>query len=323
MPGTLGKQDAAMKFIIGVLGARGTAALLALVLACAQARAQVPPLDPIPQSLREPARSLLEGERQPLAARLARLQEQGRAFNSRCASVRANSPEAAQCRSSFAELSNARETYSADVREFDARLARAVRLDAASEGDRRAVEDEIARTTPSIGAAITLGDDAAMVDERGVRHTGLVPVQLVRKGYEFETGTRGTVKIEVANSWSMLLAARAKLRFEQLVRDAALEVGELEVALSKGKVKVVERTRRFMNRRFRVGTSLCTIAVLGTEFDVEVTSDGLTIVSMTSGEADVTPRAGGPAVHLMAGQAVRVDRAGQITPEPDTALVNK
>jgi len=311
-----------MRFIVGAR-ARGAAALLALVLVSVEARAQVPPLDPIPQSLHEPARSLLDGERQPLAARLAHLQDQGRAFNSRCAAVRANSPDAAECRRKFAELSAARESYSAEVREFDARLARAVRLDAASESERHAVEDEIARTTPSIGAAITLGDDAAMVDERGVRHTGLVPVQLVRKGYEFETGTRGTLRIEVANSWSMLLAARAKLRFEQFARDAALEVAELEAELSKGRVKVAVWTKRAMNRRFRVGTSACSIGVRGTELDVEVTSDDATIVSVTSGEAEVTPRAGGPSVHVKAGQSVRVDRAGQITPEPDTALVNK
>lgn len=107
---------------------------MALVLVIAPgaipvAQAQVEALSQIPNGLRAATRAQLSETRNKLRLSLAQMSEDGKLFNRQCASVRKNSPEAANCRRRFSVLDGKRLAYNKQVEAFNARVSSAIASD--------------------------------------------------------------------------------------------------------------------------------------------------------------------------------------------------
>lgn len=302
-----------------------------VALPSATASAQVPALASVPDNLPEALRSPLLGERRTLASRLEGLQAIARDHNARCATVKSGTREAAACRARFDELTRDRMTYSEAATAFNARVAQAVTPKSQGDAAERAAEDRIALSSPAAATSVRASGDVQMLDDRGVRHRELAPVQMVRSGYEFETGVSGRVQLKVADSWGLVIPKQSRVGFEKVVRDAQMEITALTLRLRSGGLHVYKLIGREAAKlpktraQIRVTTHVsdAILATRATEYEVNVAPGGDTAqLKVISGIVDVTSGVGDPPVVVNVGEMLIIERGriGKPVPIPGFGL---
>lgn len=120
--------------------------------------------------------------------------------------------------------------------------------------------------------------------------------------HETKVGERRTVALPDGSQVTLNTATRISARFAGDRREIVLEAGEAFFA-------VVHRD----GAPFDVVSQGARVRVTGTRFNV-YRRPGFTEVDLLQGGVEVAPVAGGPAVRLAAGQAVRVSPSGQAGP---------
>lgn len=121
----------------------------------------------------------------------------------------------------------------------------------------------------------------------------------VAEGQVLESGKHGRLEISMSAS-RITLARHTRVRFERLGRD------DKRLMLSTGRVDVGFHPARRGEERLSVLTRSATVNVIGTQFSVEVDSQGNTDVSVTEGVVEVVPRQGGDVMRVSAGESTHV-----------------
>jgi TolA-binding protein len=128
---------------------------------------------------------------------------------------------------------------------------------------------------------------------------GSVQSGFLTEGQVLESGQRG--RVEVALDQSRLdVAPESRVRFERMARD------ELRLSLMKGRVEIAFHPERKGEQHMSVETRSARVLVVGTQFAVEVDSQGNTKVSVSEGVVQVVPRGDGETQFVRAGEHVEV-----------------
>ena len=123
-----------------------------------------------------------------------------------------------------------------------------------------------------------------------------------------ETVANGALHLEFRDATEIRLGAQSRLVLDRFAYDPSRKSGELVANFSRGAMRFV--TGRMDKAGFRVVTPVALIGVRGTDFTVRVDADGSTAVSVTEGQVEITPLAGGAPQVITVGQVATVAAAG-------------
>ena len=148
---------------------------------------------------------------------------------------------------------------------------------------------------------------------------GSVQSGYLTEGQVLESGQHGHVEVALEQS-RVDVAPDSRVRFERLGRS------ELRLSLMKGRVEVAFHPERRGQQHMSIETRSARVLVVGTQFSVDVDSQGNTKVSVTEGVVQVVPRGEGETQFVRAGQQVSVpvqapsERARAVREEIETHL---
>jgi hypothetical protein len=312
----------------------------ALALTAAPARAQVPRLLEVPANALEPQRTQLHAVRQVLLTRLAKYQQEGRAFNGACGSVEKGSPAAQRCRQRWGELEGRRLQYAADADAFNARVRAApvgssspFRVPGCPEGREAEYTDGKlscvcpwgTRSEAGQCAPIPAKDMVATAIPFVVREmrgdvtfslagvSGEVTLPPPRAGLTMRantvtTGPRSRVELLLPDQTVFTVGPNTRMTLDKFVYDERQNPRDLSAELTKGVFRfVTAKVAGEDPAAWAVRVPSGCICIRGTDFMVEALGEGRFGVSLMSGRIELRPRAGGAPVVVQLGERVVVD----------------
>ena len=146
----------------------------------------------------------------------------------------------------------------------------------------------------------------------------------VMTNHGLRTPSGGALHVRFADDTDLRLGSDAEIVVDRYVYDQNAGLGEFSAEIAKGAFRFI--TGRMRKEGVRILTPVAVIAIRGTDFIVAVAGDGTTTVQVISGEVEITPRTGGAAVSVPAGETARVAVASQSVetdvgaPTPDVGL---
>ncbi len=151
---------------------------------------------------------------------------------------------------------------------------------------------------PGAGSVAAMQGDVYIRTGEGDLKIG--PEFILQQGDEIVTGSNAHLELALQGGSRIRLGA-----------DSAFIATQMKDGFSFSLVfgKYMAKVRQLRKRRFRVRTPEAVCGVRGTEFEVERTTSGTTVV-VRSGVVEVTPR-GGKAVMVRAGWRIHVDPDGR------------
>jgi len=122
-----------------------------------------------------------------------------------------------------------------------------------------------------------------------------------------ETVRRANAHIRFEDDTDLFIGESSTVTLDAFIYDPNVGTGEMVVEIGKGLFRFV--TGEMPSEAYAVLTPTATIGVRGTDFTVDVSDDGSTTVSVIDGIVSVSPRGGGDATSVSAGEVAAVATA--------------
>lgn len=122
------------------------------------------------------------------------------------------------------------------------------------------------------------------------------------------TGGSSSATIGFIDHSHLLLSQNASITIDALVFNPKTGMEEAVYTLTQGAARLISGAIK--GDSLRINTPTATLVVRGTNLKLKVDPAGNTLVSVNSGEVEVSARSGGEKVRLTAGQNLRVGRDG-------------
>jgi hypothetical protein len=140
--------------------------------------------------------------------------------------------------------------------------------------------------------------------------------QAMRQGQGVKTVPKGAARLRFIDNTELRLGSDAEVTLDKYLYSAPQALEGMSVNFGKGVMRVI--TGHMSKPAIRIETPTAVIGVRGTDFVTYVLANLTTLVYVLSGTVVVTPKAGGPATALTAGESGAV---AQGATQVDTADV--
>jgi len=108
---------------------------------------------------------------------------------------------------------------------------------------------------------------------------------------ELETVSEGRLDVRFVDETQLIVGPGSKVKVDRFVYDPSKGGGEATIDMTRGVMRFV--TGRMASRSYAIRTPTATMGVRGTDFVVAVDETGATVVSVLSGEVEMTAASDG------------------------------
>ena len=138
-----------------------------------------------------------------------------------------------------------------------------------------------------------------------------------------ETSKKSALHLTFLDKTIFRLGAESRATLDTYIYDPDSKAGELTLILKEGIFRI--KTGKMKKEGIRIVTPVAVIAVIGTDFIVEVSAAGTIRVAVLEGQVDISPTApGAPQISLAAPATGEIDSGGGVNhgvgPSPDSGL---
>ena len=266
------------------------------MISAVPARAQVPPLLPVPDSVRAALKADVQSKREALLARLGALRDQAKAYNETYGNrdLPENDPHTKRGLAEKARLDEARQSYIHDAEVFNSLVLSLTQVGVVEES-----RGEFFLITPD-GRKIA-GEKAAKAP--------------VSTGTRIIIGPDGRLRLKLLDETVFTLGPNSDLVVDEFVYDSDTSLEKISARLLKGVFRwVTGKVARKDPAQMKVNLPQGDLGIRGTDFETMVAPDGSGSVKLYSGQLEITEKKTQRTFLLNAGQMVTFSAGGIFSP---------